>query len=62
VEYLWLPCTGGDGYVDLALKFDVQAVVAALKLNEVTGVTLPITLTGNLKEEFGGMPVRDRIV
>jgi hypothetical protein len=47
----------GDGIIDLSLKFDMQALVTTLKLGEVKGSTLPLTLTGNLKEEFGGTPI-----
>jgi hypothetical protein len=48
----------GDCYMDLSLKFDTQDVVDTLKMNEVLGTTLPLTLTGNLKEEFGGTPIK----
>ena len=46
----------GDGNTDLALKFDIQELVRALRLKEVAGVTVTLTVTGNLKEEFGGTP------
>ena len=51
-------CTkaGWDGWLDLGLKFDIQAVVAAL--GPVTnGEVRVLALTGNLKEEFGGTPI-----
>jgi hypothetical protein len=48
----------GDGYADLSLKFDMQALIPGLELGGVKGNTLPLTLTGNLKEEFGGTPVK----
>ena len=44
----------GDGYVDLMLKFRTQEIVKALNLWEVAGETVTLTLTANLKEEFGG--------
>jgi hypothetical protein len=47
----------GDGYMDLSLKFDAQALISVLRLKEVRGSTL-LTLTGNLKEEFGGTPIK----
>jgi hypothetical protein len=46
---------GPDGYVDITLKFDAQEIVAALgDVND--GDVLVLQLTGNLKEEFGGLP------
>ncbi|MFX0199218.1 MAG: hypothetical protein ACFFCW_24105 [Candidatus Hodarchaeota archaeon] len=45
---------GPDGYLDLTLKFDVPELVEDLELNDVAGETIPLILTGNLKEEFGG--------
>lgn len=47
----------GDGYMDLTLKFDTQELVNCLALEEVAGETIPLTLTGNLKEEEGGTPI-----
>ena len=47
----------GDGYMDLTLKFDTQELVSCLVLEEVAGETIPLTLTGNLKEEVGGIPI-----
>jgi hypothetical protein len=45
-----------DGYTDLTLKFEAQEFVAALgPVND--GDCLVLTLTGNLKEEFGGTPI-----
>lgn len=43
----------GDGYLDLTLKFKTQELVEQLELNQVAGQTIPLTLTGNLKEEEG---------
>ena len=47
----------GDGCMDLTLKFDTQELVIYLALEEVAGETIPLTLTGNLKEEAGGTPI-----
>lgn len=45
-----------DGYVDRTLKFDNQAIVAAL--GPVTDREVRVLkLTGNLKPEFGGTPI-----
>ena len=49
---------GPDGYLDLTLKFDVPELVEKLELDEVAGETIPLILTGKLKEEFGGTPIR----
>jgi hypothetical protein len=49
---------GPDGHLDLTLKFDMPELVEKLKLDEVAGETIPLTLTGSLKEEFGGTPIR----
>ena len=46
---------GGDGYLDLTLKFRVAELVMNLELYKVGGETLPLTLTGNLKS---GTPIR----
>jgi len=51
-------CTtsGPDGFLDLTLKFDAQAVVAAL--GSVTdGECRVLKLTGKLKSAFGGTPI-----
>ncbi len=53
-------CTtaGADGYPDLTLKFDQQAIVAALAATYgddlADGACLEVEATGQLKEEFGG--------
>lgn len=47
----------GDGYLDLTLKFDVQEVVSCLG-GVREGDKVRLILTGKLKEEFGGTPVR----
>jgi len=51
-------CTtaGPDGYSDLTLKFDTQAIVEALGEVE-DGDCVKLTITGQLKEEFGGSPI-----
>jgi len=47
----------GDGYTDLKLKFRTQQLVEVLKLREVAGQSVQLTLTGKLKVEFGGTPI-----
>jgi hypothetical protein len=50
------PLLGPDGFIDLTLKFDAQAMVAVLgPVND--GDVVVLHLTGNLKEEFGGTPI-----
>ena len=44
---------GPDGILDLSLKFKNQELAAALGAVS-DGDLIPVTLTGNLKEEFGG--------
>jgi len=44
----------GDGYMDLSLKFSTQEVVGNLELVLVAGETIPLIVTGNLKEEYDG--------
>ena len=47
---------GPDGYIDLALKFNAQEVVAAL--GEIhDGDVLVLHLLANLREEYGGIPI-----
>ncbi|KAF5435756.1 hypothetical protein C5S35_10200 [Candidatus Methanophagaceae archaeon] len=41
---------GADGYADLTLKFKTQDLVSTLNLAEVVGETIPLTLTGELKD------------
>lgn len=53
-----LDCTelGPDGYADLTLKFDAQEIAAVL--GPVTdGDIMVLALTGNLTEEYGGIPI-----
>jgi hypothetical protein len=40
---------GADGFRDLTLKFDAQEVIHTLRLGEVVGETLPLTIIGSLK-------------
>jgi hypothetical protein len=47
----------GDGIMDLTLKFDKKEVVNTLELENVEGETIPLILTGNLKEDEGGTPI-----
>jgi hypothetical protein len=57
------PCSGhdlaGDGYLDLTLKFKAQEVIATLGLDAFSDRDVIILmLTGNLKEEYNGSPIR----
>ena len=47
----------GDGILDLTLKFSTQDLVEKLNLCPLDGQTIPLTITGNLKEENGGTPI-----
>ena len=47
----------GDGILDLTLKFSTQTLVDKLDLCPFDGQTIPLTITGNLKEEEGGTPI-----
>jgi hypothetical protein len=49
---------GGDGLMDLTLKFDTPELVEKLQLTDVAGETIALTLTGNLLEEFDGALIR----
>jgi hypothetical protein len=51
-------CTtlGPDGYLDLGLKFDTQAVIPVLG-TVVDRQAVVLQVHGNLKEEFGGTPI-----
>jgi hypothetical protein len=51
---------GPDDYLDLTLKFSVPELAEKLKLAEVAGETIPLTLTASLKPEFGGIPIRGK--
>jgi hypothetical protein len=48
----------GDDYLDLTLKFDTQELAMDLSLEAEVGNTIPLILTGNLKEEECGAPIR----
>ena len=48
----------GDGYLDLALKFNTPELVKTLGLDQLARDTiLPLILTGNLTEDNGGIPI-----
>ncbi len=47
----------GDGYMDLTLKFKIQELVGTLDLGSYGGKTIPLTLTGNLMEDYGGTSI-----
>jgi beta propeller repeat protein len=61
------PYTGGvtcgcqkklmDGTKDLVLIFRNENVVSTLQLTDVVGQTLPYTIRGYLKKEYGGNPI-----
>lgn len=57
-------CTdkGSDGLLDITLKFDSQEIYSMIESTlgrEVNdGETLILPLTGNLREEFGGTPIK----
>jgi hypothetical protein len=52
-------CTtaGPDGYMDLTIKFKNQDLAAMLEGYQV-GDVVPLAITGNLMEEYGGTPIR----
>jgi len=45
---------GGDGYLDLTLKFSKQEVIATLGLDAFLGQKIPLIITGNLNDAAGG--------
>jgi len=47
---------GGDGYLDLTLKFRTQEVRTTLGLDAFEGQTIPLIITGNLKQAADGTP------
>ena len=47
----------GDGYLDLTLKFKIQEVKNWLDLEDEMANTIPLIITGNLKEEFDSLPI-----
>jgi hypothetical protein len=48
---------GPDGYMDMSGYFKISELAEVLKLDEVAGQRIPLTLTGMLKEEAGGTPL-----
>jgi hypothetical protein len=44
----------GDGYKDLVLHFDTEELVDTLMLDEAAGKTVPLIVTGSLRENKGG--------
>jgi hypothetical protein len=48
---------GPDGYMDLTFKFRRKRLAKKLKLYDVAGETIPLTITGNLKEEYEGTSI-----
>ena len=48
----------GDGYLDLTLKFKTQKVKGTLELGAEGGNTLPLLITGNLREDSCGVPIQ----
>ena len=50
----------GDGYLDLTIKFNVPALVDTLNLNKVIREIIPLTISGNLKEENGGTEIKGK--
>jgi len=49
-------CSDPDGYLDLTTKFKTQEIVASLG-DVYDGDVLGLTVTGNLKEAFGTIPI-----
>jgi chitodextrinase len=47
----------GDGTKDLMLVFDIGQVVTQLQLKGVAGKTVPFTVRGTLKAEYGTTPI-----
>jgi protocatechuate 3,4-dioxygenase beta subunit len=47
----------GDGYMDLLLKFKIQDVIKNLSLVLDSRETIPLTITGILKEEYYSTPI-----
>jgi len=48
----------GDGFMDLVLHFDTQAVVNILTLTGEIGQTVPLIIRGTLYEEFDGTAIQ----
>jgi len=47
-----------DGYMDLSMNVYRKDLVEILRLQEVAGQTLSLIVTGKLKDEFGGTPIK----
>ena len=43
--------------MDLTVKFGTQGLFEKLGVIEVAGETIPLILTGNLKDKYGGTPI-----
>jgi hypothetical protein len=50
----------GDGIMDLAMNIYRDEIVEHLRLQEVAGMTIPLTVTGKLKDEFGGTSIEGK--
>jgi len=48
---------GGDGYLDLTLKFKTQEVRTTLGLDAFLKQKIPLIITGNLNQAAGGTPI-----
>ena len=49
---------GGDGINDLVLQFYLQPIVETLNLENVRGGTVPLEVTGYLRDDLGGKLIR----
>ena len=47
----------GDGYKDMTLKFSTKELVDNLNLKDVMGQTISLTITGDLTEAEGAVPI-----
>ena len=47
----------GDGIMDLSMKVYGKDLVDVLQLKDVAGQTVELTVTGKMKDEFGGTPI-----
>jgi hypothetical protein len=52
----------GDGCTDLSLKFDPKDLGERLKLQNVAGDTIRLSLPGYLTEQAAGIPSKARAV
>ncbi len=53
---------GGDGYLDLTLKFRRSDIVNTLELKEFAGSTIPLVITGNLEDGEGNQIIGEDCV